>query len=83
MVTESFAVTDMTAVTGAVLSRSESKGSGFHAIKRPQGRFPLGEIFRRERHFLLENVMSTRSCLLLCVNPRKNSSRGSQEVENC
>ena len=27
---ESFAVTDMTAVTSAVLFRSESKGSSFH-----------------------------------------------------
>ena len=34
---ESFAVTDMTAVdiTNAVLFRSESKGSGFHANERP------------------------------------------------
>ena len=31
IVTELFAVTDMTAVTSAVLFRSESKGSGFHA----------------------------------------------------
>ena len=35
IVTESFAVTDMTAVTSAVLFRSESKGSGFHANERP------------------------------------------------
>ena len=28
---ESFAVTDMTTVVGAVLFRSESKGSGFNA----------------------------------------------------
>ena len=32
---ESFAVTDMTTVTGAVLFRSESEGSGFHANERP------------------------------------------------
>ena len=31
LVTESFAVTDMTAVTSAVLFRSESKDSGFHS----------------------------------------------------
>ena len=35
IVTELFAVTDMTAVTSAVLFRSESKGSGFHAIESP------------------------------------------------
>ena len=35
IVTESFAVTDMTAVTIAVLFRSESKGSGVHANERP------------------------------------------------
>ena len=35
IVIESFAVTDMTAVTSAVLFRSESKGSGFHANERP------------------------------------------------
>ena len=34
IVTESFAVTDITAMTGAVLFRSESKGSGFHANGR-------------------------------------------------
>ena len=34
IVTESFAVTDTTSVTGAALFRSESKGSGFHAIER-------------------------------------------------
>ena len=44
---------------------------------------PLGGIFRAERHFLLENVMSMRSSLLLCVNfPPKNSSRRRQEVKN-
>ena len=32
---ESFAVTDITALTNAVLFRSESKGSGFHANERP------------------------------------------------
>ena len=32
---ESFAVTDVTAVISAVLFRSESKGSGFHANERP------------------------------------------------
>ena len=32
---ESSAVTDITAVTSAVLFRSESKGSGFHANGRP------------------------------------------------
>ena len=37
IVTESFAITDMTDVTGDVLFRSESKGSGFHANERPQG----------------------------------------------
>ena len=35
IVTESLAVTDMTAVTIAVLFRSESKGSGFTADERP------------------------------------------------
>ena len=35
IVIESFAVTDMTAATSAVLFRSESKGSGFHANERP------------------------------------------------
>ena len=35
IVTELFAVTDMTAVTSAVLFRSESKDSGFHANERP------------------------------------------------
>ena len=35
IVIESFAVTDMTAITSAVLFRSESKGSGFHANERP------------------------------------------------
>ena len=35
IVTEFLAVTDMTAVTSAVLFRSESKGSGFHASERP------------------------------------------------
>ena len=34
-VTELFVVTDMTAVTSAVLFRSESKGSSFHANERP------------------------------------------------
>ena len=34
IVTESFAVTDMTAVTSAVLFRSESKDSGFNANER-------------------------------------------------
>ena len=38
IVTESFAVTDMTAITNAVLFRSESKGNGFHANERPQGK---------------------------------------------
>ena len=36
IVIESFAVTDMTAITSAVLFRPESKGSGFHANERPQ-----------------------------------------------
>ena len=31
---ESFAVTNMTTVASAVLFRSESKGSGFHANER-------------------------------------------------
>ena len=31
----SFAVTDMTAITSAVLFHSESKGSGFYANERP------------------------------------------------
>ena len=31
IVTELFAITDMTAITSAVLFRSDSKGSGFHA----------------------------------------------------
>ena len=35
IVTESFALTDMTAATGDVLFRSESKGSEFHAKERP------------------------------------------------
>ena len=35
IVIESFAVTSMTAVAGAVSFRSESKGSGFHANERP------------------------------------------------
>ena len=35
IVIESFAVTDMTTVASAVLFRSESKGSGFHASERP------------------------------------------------
>ena len=35
IVIESLAVTDMTAITSAVLFRSESKGSGFHANERP------------------------------------------------
>ena len=35
IITESFVVTDMTAVINAVLFRSESKGSGFHANERP------------------------------------------------
>ena len=35
IVIESFAVTDMTATTSAVLFRSEIKGSGFHANGRP------------------------------------------------
>ena len=35
IVIESFAVTYITAVTSAVLFRSESKGSGFHASERP------------------------------------------------
>ena len=34
LVIESFAVTDMTTVASAVLFRSESKGSGFHANER-------------------------------------------------
>ena len=36
IVTESFAITDVTAATRAVLFRSESKGSGFHGNERPQ-----------------------------------------------
>ena len=48
-----------------------------------QGRFPQGGIFRAERHFPLENVMSMRSSLLLCEKiPQKNSSRRRQEVED-
>ena len=39
IVTESFAVTEMTAVTSAVLFRSESKGSGFHTNERPQAHY--------------------------------------------
>ena len=35
IVIESFAVTDMTVVTSAVLFRSEGKGSGFHGNERP------------------------------------------------
>ena len=35
IVTESFAVTDMTAVTSAVLFCSKSKGSGFHTTEYP------------------------------------------------
>ena len=35
IVTESFAITDMTAVTSAVLFHSESEGSGFHDNERP------------------------------------------------
>ena len=35
IVVKLFAVTDMTAVTFAVLFRSESKGSDFHANERP------------------------------------------------
>ena len=35
---ESLAVTDMTAVTSAVLFRSESKGSAFHSNERTLGR---------------------------------------------
>ena len=35
IVIESFAVTDITTVTSAVLFRSESKDSGFHANERP------------------------------------------------
>ena len=35
IVIESFAVTNMTTVAGAVLFRSENKGSGFHANERP------------------------------------------------
>ena len=35
IVTKSFAVTDMTTVTFAVLFRSESKGSGLNANERP------------------------------------------------
>ena len=35
IVIESFAVTNMTIVASAVLFRSESKGSGFHANERP------------------------------------------------
>ena len=33
--TEPFAVTDMAAATGAVLFRSENKGSGYHVNERP------------------------------------------------
>ena len=35
IVIKSFAVTDMSTVTSAVLFRSESKDSGFHANERP------------------------------------------------
>ena len=35
IVIESFAVTNMATVASAVLFRSESKGSGFHANERP------------------------------------------------
>ena len=35
IIIESFAVTDMAAVTSAVLFRSESKGSSFHANDHP------------------------------------------------
>ena len=35
MVIESFPMTDMTAIIGAILFRSESKGSGFHDNERP------------------------------------------------
>ena len=34
IVIESFAVADITAITSAVLFRSESKGSGFHSNER-------------------------------------------------
>ena len=36
IVTESFAVTEMTAAAGAVLFRFGSKGSGFHVSERPE-----------------------------------------------
>ena len=40
--------------------------------------------FPRGATFPLENVMSMRSSLLLCVKfPQKNSSRRRQKVENC
>ena len=42
----------------------------------PQGRFPLGGIFRVERHFSLENVMGIRSSLLLCLNFRRKFPLG-------
>ena len=41
---ESFAVTDLTAIAGAVLFRSESKGSGFHANERPLGPTKTGKV---------------------------------------
>ena len=51
---------------------------------RVKGRFPLGGIFLAKGHFPLENVMSMRSSLLICVKfLQKNSSRWRQEVENC
>ena len=55
------------------------KSTGVHGSKHitvegSSGSFPLGGIFLAEQHFPLENVMSMRSGLLLCVKfPQKNS----------
>ena len=64
IVTESFAVTDMTAITSAVLFLSESKGSGFHANERPYTQSTPGvKRARCKRYFYITN-RNKRSMLL-------------------
>ena len=65
----------MTAVTSAVLFRSESKGSGSTPMDALKGRFPLGGIFRAERHFQLENSALNFDLISTSILPKTKTVR--------
>ena len=58
--TESFAVTNMTTVASAVLFRSQSKGSGFHANERPYQKEGLRMRIGKFAYFTCAIVFSRR-----------------------